>query len=64
MFIIDYHCPYHSIYFEVVQDIKNFNEKKEIVNKLYPKKKFSIKYLERVNLQVLKTICKNFLVNE
>lgn len=59
MFIIDYYCPYNSIYFEVVQEINDFHEKKKIINNLYPNKNFSIKYLTKVNLKILKKVCKN-----
>ena len=59
MFIIDYHCPYHSMYFEVIQEMSNFHQKKKIINNLYPNKNLTIKYLTKVNLKILKTVYKN-----
>ena len=63
MLIMDYHCPYHSMYFEVIQEIKDCYEEKRIINDLYPLKKLKINYLIKVNLKILKKVCKNFYVN-
>lgn len=53
MLIIDYHCPYQSVFLEVVAELKEFNEKKNIVNCLSLNKKYTIKYYTKLNYKLL-----------